>query len=71
MTSIDRPEVVEDKHLKYLDELRTSGKTSMYGSTSFIRSDFDLSPEDSRIIVKFWMDSYFERMKEVSKNESP
>jgi len=71
MANTHRPEIVEDQHLTYLDELRASGKTNMHGASTFIHDDFDVSRAEARIILKFWMDSYSERMEGVSRNESP
>ncbi len=32
MSKVDRPACVKDKHLKYLDDLRKTGSTNMYGA---------------------------------------
>lgn len=35
-----RPEFVTDEHLNYLDELRESGKTNMYGAWRYLEAEF-------------------------------
>jgi len=39
---IERPECVMDEHLDYLDELRDSGITNMFGAWPYLMSMFDL-----------------------------
>ena len=36
---VERPAFVEDKHLTYLDKLRESGVTNMYGARPYLISD--------------------------------
>ena len=66
---VERPEIVTEEHLEYLDELRESGETNMYGAGSFLEnefpelaggSSFHSSPQ-ARQILKYWMDSFTER----------
>ena len=38
---IERPEFVTDEHLQFLDELRESGITNMWGGASYLSDDFD------------------------------
>lgn len=58
---IDRPQIVEDKHLIFLDKLRESGVTNMFGAGSYIPKIPYVDKEDARIILKYWMDSFGER----------
>ena len=53
-----RPEIVDDEHLEYLDELRDSGVTNMYGAPAFVEEEYDISNADAKIIVQYWMDSF-------------
>ena len=57
----ESPEVVEDEHLEYLDNLRESGSTNMFGAAPFVASHFDLELRDARTILKYWMESFEER----------
>ncbi len=58
----DRPETVGGKDLKgmytYLDELRKSGVTNMFGSPLYLIEDFELSREDAKQVFKFWMEDF-------------
>lgn len=59
-----RPEVVEDEHLTYLDNLRESGVTNMFGATPFIQKRFGVDKKDAKTILMYWMDSFGERHPE-------
>ena len=56
-----RPENVTDEHLEYLDELRDSGETNMFGAAPYLASTFGLSTKEARSILVYWMESYSER----------
>ena len=53
-----RPEFVEDEHLEYLDELRESGITNMFGSAPYLQEAFDLDRHTARDIVAYWMGTF-------------
>ena len=57
----ERPELVIDDHLTYLDDLRDSGETNMFGAGEYIECEFGVSRNDARIILKYWMNSFGER----------
>lgn len=52
----DREEMFE-----FLDELRESGETNMFGAGPYLSATFDLSRADARSVLKDWMDSFSER----------
>lgn len=56
-----RPEIVTDKHLEYLDDLRESGETNMYGAGAWLVGRFDISKAEARVILSYWMASFGER----------
>ncbi len=63
--SIERPAIVTDAHLKYLDDLRESGATNMWGAGAYLRRKFRGTSEDeSATIVAYWMRSFEERHPE-------
>ena len=47
--------------LEYLDDLRESGVTNMFGATPYIKETFGFSERKSRDLLKFWMDTFSER----------
>ena len=53
-----RPEIVTDEHLEYLDDLRESGETNTFGASEYIEYWFDNSKNEARIIAKYWMKSF-------------
>ena len=57
-----KPKYIEEEHLTYLDRLRESGKTNMFGATPFIVEMFpELTREEALGILIFWMRSFKER----------
>ncbi len=59
---IERPTVVEDSHLTYLDDLRESGETNMYGAGAYLLHTFsELNVRESHEILSYWMESFSER----------
>lgn len=55
----DRPEEVGGLDLEeaytFLDELRASGVTNMFGAGSYLREVFDVTKKDAMTILKMWM----------------
>jgi hypothetical protein len=58
---VQRPEVAEDGHLAYLDELRESGVTNMYGARPYLQEAFGLEKQVATTILDYWMRSFSER----------
>jgi len=56
-----RPAVCTDKHLEYLDDLRESGETNMYGARPYLQEEFGLSKIDARDILLYWMQTFSAR----------
>ena len=55
-----RPEIVTDEHLEYLDTLRDSGVTNMYGATPYLVDAFNLHRREAGHILQYWMESFVE-----------
>lgn len=50
-----------DEHKEFLDELRESGETNMFGAAPYLREEFpDLSKQEARDIVAEWMRTFKE-----------
>lgn len=43
---------------EYLDELRESGETNMFGARPYLADEFDLGKNDSAAILSAWMKSF-------------
>lgn len=59
--TIKKPEALVNFHLIYLDELRDSGATNMFGAGAYLQDEFDLSRNEAREILLYWMNTYEER----------
>lgn len=55
-----RPEMITDEHLTYLDNLRESGVTNMFGAGSYVQSEFALSSQEAQHILSYWMETFGE-----------
>jgi hypothetical protein len=58
---IERPKIVKDEHLVYLDECRESGLINMFSAGAYLRSHFVLSKDDASSILLYWMGTFSER----------
>lgn len=47
-----------NKYWLFLEELRLSGITNMFGATPFLEARFKLSKEEARKILADWMKNY-------------
>lgn len=54
----ERPTEVKDEHLEYLDKLRDSGETNMFGAGTYLMRRFALNSGEAKTILLYWMDSY-------------
>lgn len=45
----------------YLDELRESGKTNMYGACPYIQEVFQISKSEATKLLAEWMNTFAER----------
>jgi hypothetical protein len=53
-----RPNIVTDEHLTFLDELRKSGETNMFGARPYVETAFSVSKKDASTILSYWMKSF-------------
>ena len=53
-----RPDVVEDKHLIFLDNLRSSGITNMFGARPYVQKAFKVNVETATEILLYWMQTF-------------
>jgi len=56
-------------YFKYLEVLRRSGKTNMYGATPFLVEEFGLSSQEANKILLSWMENYDTLVNLYFKNE--
>lgn len=53
-----RPAFAKDYHLHYLDALRESGATNMFGAASFLMRDYRMSRDRAVAVLAFWMQTF-------------
>jgi len=57
----EKPTFVTDEHLNYLDDLRESGETNMFGAAPYLIDEFpDLNKYDARSVLSYWMKTFSE-----------
>ncbi len=57
---------MQQKHLDYLDKLRESGITNMYGAKPYLQKTFPMSKNMADKILKYWMDNFDEKGTKVN-----
>ena len=50
--------MTDNKHWIYLEKLRQSGVTNMFGAVPYIMSEFGVSKAEAREILTDWMKNY-------------
>jgi hypothetical protein len=55
---IERPAVVTDEMLTFLDELRRSGVTNMFGARPYIEAMYAVDKETASLILSYWMRTF-------------
>ena len=60
---MDRPDIVRDAHLIFLDNLRESGITNMFGAGPYVQETFGVDEDQAKTILVYWMESFTERHK--------
>lgn len=62
MTAEQRPTALKDSHLDFLDGLRISGITNMFGAVPYLQEhDPDLTEDDARGVLAYWMKTFDDR----------
>lgn len=49
---------MSNEHKEFLDELRESGVTNMFGASPYVRSKFGVDSKKADSILLEWMDSF-------------
>lgn len=50
--------MTDNKYWLFLEELRKSGVTNMFGAVPFLQMEFGMSRNDARAILRDWMMEY-------------
>ena len=54
------PKGLKQEHYDYLEDLRESGETNMFGAGDYVRQCFDTGKAEADTIVLLWMGTYDE-----------
>ena len=57
---MNKPENCRDEQLDYLDDLRESGVTNMFGAGAYLQEEFGLDKIEAREILMYWMETFGE-----------
>jgi len=58
-STIERPEFIKDIYLKYLDAVRLSGLTNMFGAAPYLVCEFpELDKRKARAVLSYWMANF-------------
>ena len=57
------------KYYKYLEDLRQSGITNMYGAAPYLQAAFKLTRKEANDILVNWMKNYQEIMEQIKQEE--
>tara|TARA_R110000824_G_scaffold8336_3_gene37658 strand:+ start:21765 stop:21950 length:186 start_codon:yes stop_codon:yes gene_type:complete len=60
---ITKPEIITEGHLTYLDNLRESGETNMFGAPAYVEQMFGVTKSEAQEITSYWMATFEERSK--------
>jgi len=61
----DDVKIIYKEEFEYLDMLRESGETNMWGASTYLKSEFGMDGKSARSILGLWMDTFEERHSEV------
>jgi len=54
-------EIDEEQVFEFLDDLRESGVTNMFGARPYIVEEFDIEPKEAGALLVKWMETFGER----------
>jgi hypothetical protein len=57
----DRPEYCSDDMLVFLDKLRNSGETNMFGAAPNLEEAYGLTRAEAKATLLYWMGTYSDR----------
>jgi hypothetical protein len=56
-----------DEYLVYLDSVRESGVTNMFGAAQYLVAQFNMPRADARAVLAHWMETFSERHQEEGR----
>jgi hypothetical protein len=68
MSYIKAPKPEQQEMYDYLEELRQSGDTNMYGASPYLAAEFDLDATEARAICIDWMNGHDDPSRKLEEN---
>lgn len=69
-SQLEIPDIATEAHLVFLDGLRESGVTNMYGARPYLMDEFpELSEREASAVLSFWMRTFAERHDSKGKRK--
>ena len=56
-----KPPGMTEEHFQYLDDLRESGATNMWGAAEYLMNEMDVPRLDAKKYLVHWMETFTER----------
>lgn len=50
--------ILTQEHIDFLNDLRESGETNMFGAGSYVQEEFGVTRQEAKQIVKLWMEQF-------------
>jgi len=58
----EKPTFLTEDMLLFLDDLRESGETNMYGAGPYVQDEFGLDKREAREVLRYWMATFRDRL---------
>lgn len=59
------------KYFSYLDSLRRSGITNMFGARPYLQSQFGMTEKESTKVLSLWMKTFSQRHPDGDRSREP
>ena len=53
-----KPDGYDEEHETFLDALRESGITNMFGAAPYLQEQFELTKQEARAYLMYWMENF-------------
>lgn len=65
----NKPEGMTEEHFEYLDDLRESGRTNMWGASEYLTDEMNVPRADAKKYLVHWMETFEERQNASINNQ--
>lgn len=61
MTAEEQIAILKERMFEYLDSVRSSGVTNMFGAAPYVQTEFGLTKQEAKDVLIEWMQTFEER----------